>query len=83
MSAKSLQSCPTLCDIMDYSPPGSYVYGILQERILEWVSMPSSRESSQPRDQTHISYVSCIGRQFLLYHVASLGKPQYKLMVCP
>ena len=52
MCAKSLQSCPTLFDSMDYSPPGSSVYGILQARILKWVAMPSSRGSSQPRDQT-------------------------------
>ena len=37
VSAKSLQSCPTLCDPMGYSLPGSYVHGTLQERILEWV----------------------------------------------
>ena len=41
--AKSLQSCPTLCDPMDCSPPGSSAHGILQARILEWVAMPSSR----------------------------------------
>ena len=41
--AKSLQSCPTLYDSMDYSPPGSSVYRILQARILEWVAMLSSR----------------------------------------
>ena len=46
--AKSLQLCPTLCDPMDYSPPGSSVHGILQARLLEWVAMPSSRRSSQP-----------------------------------
>ena len=44
------QSCLTLCDPMDCSPPGSSVRGILQTRILEWVTMPSSRGSSQPRD---------------------------------
>ena len=38
---RSLQSCPTLCDPMDYSPPGSSVHGILQARILEWVAMPT------------------------------------------
>ena len=65
--AKSLQSCPTLCDSMDCRPPGSSVHGILQARILEWVAMPSSRESSRPRDGTYISYVSCIGKQ-VLYH---------------
>ena len=42
MHAKLLQSCPTLCDPMDPSPPGSSVYGMLQARILEWVAMPSS-----------------------------------------
>ena len=41
------QSCPTLCDPMDCNPPGSSVHGILQARILEWVTMPSSRGSSQ------------------------------------
>ena len=44
------QPCPTLCDPMDRSPPGSSVHGILQARILEWVAIPFSRESSQPRD---------------------------------
>ena len=47
---QSLQSCPTLCDTMDCSPPGSSVHGILQARILQWVAMPTSRGSSQPRD---------------------------------
>ena len=41
--------------------------GTLQARILEWVVMPSSRGSSQPRDQNGIPYVSCIGKQ-VLYH---------------
>ena len=48
MHAKSLQSCPTLCDPMDRSLPGSSVHGILQARILEWVAMPFSRGSSDP-----------------------------------
>ena len=43
------QSCPTLCDPMDCSQPGSSVHGILQARILEWVVMLSSRGSSQHR----------------------------------
>ena len=47
---------------MDCSPPDSYVHGILQARILEWVAMPSSRESSGPRDQTWVSHVA--GRFF-------------------
>ena len=48
--AKSLQSCPTLCESMNCSPPGSSVDGILQARILEWVAVPSSRGSSRPRN---------------------------------
>ena len=64
MHAKSPQLCLTVCNPMDCSPPGSSVLGILQARILQWVAMPSSRESSQPRDRIHISYF-CIGRQFL------------------
>ena len=51
------QSCLTLCDPVDYSPPGSSVHGILQARILEWVAMPSPRGSSLCRDPTCISYV--------------------------
>ena len=49
--------CPTLCDPMHCSPSGSSVHGILQTRILEWIAMPSSRESSRLQDQT---WVSCI-----------------------
>ena len=44
------QSCPTLCEPMDCSPPGSSVHGIFQARILEWVSISFSRGSSQPRN---------------------------------
>ena len=56
---------------MDCNPPGSSVHGILQARIMEWVAMPSPRGSSQLRDQTHVSYVSCIGR-WVLYHSCHL-----------
>ena len=48
---KVSQSCPTLCDPMDY-----IVLGILQARILEWVDIPFSRGSSQPRGQARVSY---------------------------
>ena len=58
---KVAQSCPTLCNSMDCSLPGSFVHGILQSRILEWVAMSSSRGSSWPRDQT---WVSCIAGRF-------------------
>ena len=46
LAAKSCQSCPTLCDPIDVSPPGSPIPGILQARILEWVAIPFSRGSS-------------------------------------
>ena len=52
---------------MDCSLPGSSVHVNFQAKILEWVAMPSTKVSSQPRDRTHLSYVSCIGRQ-VLYH---------------
>ena len=58
---------PTVWDPMGYTLPGSSLLEILQARILEWVVMPSSRGSSQPRDQTQVSYVFCIGR-LVLYH---------------
>ena len=64
------KSCPTLCDPMDRSPPGSSVHGISQARILYWVAMPSSRGSSQPEDRTCIS---CTGRWF--FTTEPLGKP--------
>ena len=53
---------------------GSSVHGILQPWILEWIAISSSRESSQSRDQTHVFYVSCTGRQ-ILYHSCHLGDP--------
>ena len=56
-----------LCDRMDCSLPVSSVHGILQARILEWIAMSSSRGSSRPTDQIHVSYLSCIGR-WVLYH---------------
>ena len=68
------QACLTLCDSMDCSPTSSSVHGTFQARILEWVAMPSSRGSSQPRDWTHISCVSCIGR-WILYLCATWEAP--------
>ena len=74
MPAKSLQLRLTLCDPLDCSLTGSSVHGILQERLLKWVSMPSSRGSSRPRDRTLL---------FCLLHwqagslpLASPGKPR-------
>ena len=75
------QSCSLLCYTMDCSLPGSSVLEIFQTRILEWVAISYSREFSRPRDQTHVSWVSRIGRQ-ILYHCAiweahiMLRKPQ-------
>ena len=57
-------------------PPGSSVHGVLQARVLQCVAMPSYRRSSQPRDWTHVSFVSCIGRE-VLYHWHHLGSPGF------
>ena len=65
------QSCLTLWDPMDYSPPGSSVRGILQARILEWMAIPSSRGPSQPRDRACISCVFCIGSLFTTSHLCA------------
>ena len=59
------QSCPTLCNPVYCSPPGSSVHGIFQARILEWAAISSSRGSSRPKDLNRISCVSCIGRRIL------------------
>ena len=64
--AKSLQLCPTLCNPMDCHLPGFSVHGILQARILEWIAIPFSRGTSQPRDQT---LVSCIAGKFFTVRV--------------
>ena len=72
--AKSRQLCLTLCDPVDCSLSGSPVHEIFQARILEWVAISFSGGSSQPRDQTRISCVSCINRQFL-YHQRHVGSP--------
>ena len=52
------QSCPTLCDPMDCSLSGSFVHGILQARIQEWVAISFSRGSSQPRDRIRVSCIA-------------------------
>ena len=72
--AKSLQLCPTLWNPTDCSLPGSTAHGILLARILDWGTMPSSTPSSWPREQTFISYFSCIGSQglYLWSHLGSL-----------
>ena len=52
------QLCPILRDPVDCSPPGSSVHGIPQARILEWIAIPFSRDSSQPMDQTQVSCIA-------------------------
>ena len=59
------QSCPTLCDPMDCSLPGSSVHGIFKVRVLEWGAISFSRGSSQPRDQTQVSCI--MGRRFTIW----------------
>ena len=65
------QWCLTLCDTLDCSPPGFSIYVILQTRIMEWVAIPFSRGSSQPRDQTWVSAL-----QADIYHQGSRGPYQ-------
>ena len=57
-------SCSVMSNPMDYSPPGSLIYGILLARILKWAAVSFSRGSSQPRTQTHIFCSSCIAGKF-------------------
>ena len=66
MKARALaaQSCLTVCDPMDYRPPGSSVCGILQARILEWVAISFSRGSSESRNRTWVSPIA--GRAFTI-----------------
>ena len=64
------QPCPTLCNPMDCSLPGSSVHEIFQARILEWVAISFSRGSSQSRDQTRVSRI--VGRCF--YHLSHQGR---------
>ena len=69
------QSCPSLCNSLDCSPPGSSLHEILQVRILEWVAMPSSRGSLWPRDET---WVSCLLRWWVDSLPTELSrKPSY------
>ena len=63
MHANSFQLCLTLCDPVVYRPPDSSVHGILQARILDWVAMPSSRESSDlEMEPTSLMFPAWAGR---------------------
>ena len=70
------QSCPTLCQPVDCSSPGSSVHGISQARILEWVAISFSRGSCWPRGWTHIS---CIAGRFFTTEL--MGKPLQKTRI--
>ena len=65
------QSCPTLFDSIDYSPPVSFVHGIVQARILQWVAIPFSKGSSWPRDGT---WESCISGRFFIIWATNKGE---------
>ena len=74
MYVQSLQSCPTLCNPTDCSPPGSSVRGILQARILEWVAMPSSREIF-PNQGLNLCLLYLLHCRWILYPLRHLGSP--------
>ena len=77
VKGKVAQSCLTLCDPLDCSLPVSSVHGILQARTLEWVAVPFSRGSSQPRDRTQISRVAggFFTAERILYQLSYEGSP--------
>ena len=66
------QSCPTLCDPMDCSLPGSSVHGIFQAIVLEWIAISFSKGSSQPRDRTRVSRI--IDRRFTVWATKEVQK---------
>ena len=68
------ESCPTLCEPKDCSPPGSSVHGILQARILEWVAIPFSRGFSWPRAPNQVSCIA--GRFFTIWATREGQKSQ-------
>ena len=72
-----LQECLTLCDPMDCSQPGSYIHGILQASILEWVAKPFTRGSSWPRMWTCISCMAGVFFFFFFFTTEPLEKPLY------
>ena len=72
------QLCPTLCDPLDCSLPGSSVHGIFQARTLERVAISFSRGSSWPRDQAYIFCVSCIAGKFFPCWSISKAQPEFE-----
>ena len=72
------QSCPTLCDPMDCSPPGSSVLGIIQAGMLEWFAMPSSRGSYQHRGWTQVSHIA--GGFFTIWAIPFIFRTKSKFL---
>ena len=66
------QLCPTLCDPVDCSLPGSSIHGIFQARMLEWVAIAFSRRSSRPRDWNRVSRI--LGRRFTIWATREVPK---------
>ena len=85
MHAQSLQLCPALCDPMHCGPPGSSVHGNLQARTEEWVAMPSSRGSSQPRDQTMALTSPALAGEFFTISATWAARSQFRSVarLCP
>ena len=73
------QSCPTLCDPMDCSPPGSLVHGIFQAWILEWVAVSFSRGFSWPRDRTRASRI--VSRRFTVWATREAHQKHRRVVV--
>ena len=71
-----IQSCPTFCEHIVCSLPGSSVHGSSQARKLEWVAIPFSRVSSRPRDQTP-GLPHC---RWILYHLSHQGSPENEIV---
>ena len=65
MRSEVAKSCMTVCDPIDSSLPGTFIHGIFQARVLEWVAISFSRGSSLPRDWTQVSSIA--GRRFNLW----------------
>ena len=65
--------CLSFCDPTGCSPLGLFIHGISQARVLGQVAISYSRGSSQPRDQTYISFASCIGKQIFFLPLSHLG----------
>ena len=74
----SAQSCLTFCDFLDCSPPGSSVHGTFQARILEWISISSSRESFPSSNQTLFAYICCIAGIFFATEPLEKPNVQYR-----